>query len=51
MRQPATAIIPYKIVQAGPNSQFGGLQVGFASAEYHPAIWGRVKNAAVKATT
>ena len=29
------AIITYKTVQTGPNSQLGGFQLGFASASYH----------------
>jgi len=32
-----------KAVQTGPNSQFGGLKLGFFSDAYQVGIWGLVK--------
>ena len=52
--QAANAIITYKIVQTGPNSQFGGVHRGLANPEYHGFKLGTVKeepiNAALRET-
>ena len=46
MRQNATAIIVNRIVQTGPNTQFGGVNDGFAIWAYQVGIFGMVASAA-----
>lgn len=44
-RKNATPMRMYNAVQTGANSQFGGLNAGFASEAYHAGIDGVVKKA------